>query len=432
VISDPIRVCELLVVLGAVTVLGVTDTAGEPVRVHVETRAARPVCPGCASMVWAKDQRPVELVDLAVFGRQARLVWHKFRWSCPAAGCEVASFTETVDKIAAARLAMTDRAGRWVTEQVGRNGRTVNEIAVELGCDWHTINDTVIAYGTPLVEDPDRIGEVEALGLDETLFARIGRWRHQRWSTSIVDVGRGQLLDVIEGRSSIGACEWLAGRDQTWLDGIEFATLDLSGPWRLAFTTMLPAAVQVADPFHVIKLANQRLDEVRRRVQTETLGHRGRKDDPLYRSRRLLTKADERLDDNGRTKLLGLLEAGDRRGEVRTAWHAKEVVRSIYDHTDPDLALEFVTRLGADLQDDDCPAEVRRLGRTITKWRTEIAAWHQAHVSNGPTEAANNLIKRVKRVAFGFTSFRNYRIRSLLYAGRPNWNRLATITPTSP
>ena len=36
-------------------------------------------------------------------------------------------------------------------------------------------------------------------------------------------------------------------------------------------------------------------------------------------------------------------------------------------------------------------------------------------------EAANNLIKRVKRVAFGFTRFRNCRVRVLLYAGRPNW-----------
>src|SRR5215208_3466877 len=53
----------------------------------------------------------------------------------------------------------------------------------------------------------------------------------------------------------------------------------------------------------------------------------------------------------------------------------------------------------------------------------------QAHVSNGPTEAANNLIKRVKRVAFGFTRWRNYRIRVLLYAGRPNWDLLATIRP---
>jgi transposase len=157
--------------------------------------------------------------------------------------------------------------------------------------------------------------------------------------------------------------------------------------------------------------------------------HRGHKNDPLYRSRRLLTKADERLDDRGRTKLLGLLDAGDPQHEVRTAWHAKEVVRSIYDHHDPDLALEFVTRLGADLQDESCPPEVRQLGRTIVRWRHQIAAWHQAHVSNGPTEALNNLIKRVKRVAFGFRRFTHYRIRALLYAGRPNWDLLAIITP---
>ncbi len=92
---------------------------------------------------------------------------------------------------------------------------------------------------------------------------------------------------------------------------------------------MLPDARQVADPFGLVKLANQRLDEVRRRVQNDTLGHRGRKDDPLYRCRRLLTKADERLNDSGRSKLLGLLAAGDPHGEVRMAWHAKEVLRSI-------------------------------------------------------------------------------------------------------
>ncbi|MFZ1488970.1 MAG: ISL3 family transposase [Ilumatobacteraceae bacterium] len=412
--------------------MGATDEPGGPVRVHVETRGPRPPCPGCGGPVWVKDQRPVELVDLAAFGRPARLVWHKNRWSCPAEGCGVGSFTETAAHIAAARLLMTDRAGRWVTEQVGRRGRPVMDLARELGCDWHTINDTVIAYGTPLVEDPARIGDVEALGLDEVLFARLGPWRTLAWSTSIVDVGAGQLLDVIEGRSSGGACGWLAGRDQAWRDAIAWAVLDLSGPWRLAFSTMLPDATQVADPFHLVKLANARLDEVRRRVQNETLGHRGHKDDPLYRSRRLLTKADERLDVRGRNKLLGLLEAGDPRGEVRMAWHAKEVVCSIYDHTDPDLAVEFVTRLGQDLQDKSCPPEVRQLGRTITRWRDQISAWHRAHVSNGPTEAANNLIKRVKRVAFGFTRFRNYRLRALLYAGKPNWDRLATITPTPP
>jgi transposase len=110
--------------------------------------------------------------------------------SCPAVSCRVGSFTETAPRIAAARLVMMDRAGRWVTEQIGRHKRSVTELAGELSCDWHTINGTAMAYGTPLVEDPGRIGDIEALGLDETLFARLGRWRTQQRSTSVVDVRR--------------------------------------------------------------------------------------------------------------------------------------------------------------------------------------------------------------------------------------------------
>ena len=76
----------------------------------------------------------------------------------------------------------------------------------------------------------------------------------------------------------------------------------MSGPYRKAYRRVLPNAVQVADPFHVIRLANQRLDDLRRRVPNETLGHRGRKDDPLYRIRRLLTAASDKISDRGRTR----------------------------------------------------------------------------------------------------------------------------------
>jgi transposase len=293
------------------------------------------------------------------------------------------------------------------------------------------VNDAVIAYGTPLVEDPDRVGEVTALGLDETLFCRQGRWRTQAWCTSIVDVsaGRTQLLDVVPGRSAAGPSAWLEARPNQWRSTIRFGVLDLSGPYRKTFNDTLAHVTQVADPFHLVKLANAKLDECRRRVQNETVGHRGRKDDPLYRARRLLTKAHERLDERGDTKLRGLLNAGDPHGEVRMAWHAKEVVRSIYEITDDELASEFVEQLGQDLQDHTCPPEVRSLGRTIVRWREQIVAWHHALVSNGPTEAVNNLIKRIKRIGFGFRRFAHYRIRVLLYAGKPNWGLLATVTP---
>ncbi len=373
-----------------------------------------------------KDRDTVELVDLPCFGRPAVLAWRKIRWACQL-GC--GSFTEQAPAIASARLKLTDRAGRWATVQVGRYGRSVSEVAKDLGCGWHPVMDAVAAYGQALVDDPGRFGDVTALGLDETLRCRLGAWRRQHWTTQIVDVEAGQLLDVVSGRTATGPIKWLEDRPVEWRKQVRWATLDLSGPYRKVFNTMLSDAVQVADPFHLVRLANSKLDECRRRTQNETLGHRGRKDDPLYRARRLLTKVHERLDEAGDKKLTGLLEAGDPKGEVRMTWHAKETIRSIYAIDDPGLAHEFVGELIDDLTDPSMPIEVRSLGRTIRRWRHQIVAWHRVRVSNGPTEAINNLVKRVKRVAFGITNFRNYRIRALLYAGRPNWDLLATITP---
>lgn len=280
---NAMRACELLVGLPAVNVLEVVEPLVGRLEVTVESRVETPECPECRERAWVKDRPVVELVDLTCFGRPVTLRWRKHRLWCPRSWCGQGSWTHEDPKIAAPRLSVTDRAGRWATIQVGRNGRAVSDVATELGADWHAINDAVMAYGQALLDaDVDRVGTVAAVGVDEVLFARLGRWRTQAWSTSIVDVVRGQLLDVIEGRSSVGLCDWLGAQDQAWRDAIAWATLDLSGPWRLAFDTMLPDAIQVADPFHLVKLANQRLDEVRRRVQHETLGHRGHKNDPLY------------------------------------------------------------------------------------------------------------------------------------------------------
>jgi len=267
------RACDLLVGLPSVTVLEVLEPLVGRLRVTVECRMedGPPSCRECGGRAWVKDRPTVELVDLTCFGRPVTLRWRKHRWCCPRRWCRVGSWTHEDPRIASPRLSVTDRAGRWATVQVGRNGRAVSDVARELGADWHAINDAVIAYGTALLDaDEQRVGHVVALGVDEVLFARLGRWRTQAWSTSIVDVQTGQLLDVIEGRSAAGLCAWLEARPSAWRDAIAWATLDLSGPWRLAFDTMLPDAVQVADPFHLVKLANSKLDEVRRRVQNDT------------------------------------------------------------------------------------------------------------------------------------------------------------------
>jgi len=224
--------CELLVDLPEVKVTGIDNLPGHPIRVHVETPDGRPGCPACGVFARSKDRDAVELVDLPSYGRPRRLVWHKRRWCCADPDCPMKSFTEEEHRIAAPRMAMTDRAGRWVTEQVGRRARSVNEIAVELGCDWHTVNDAVVRYGEALVDEPGRFASVNALGLDEVLFVRRGPYRRHEFSTTIADVERGQLLDVVPGRSGRGPTEWLEDRGEPWRRNVRWCTLDLSGSAR--------------------------------------------------------------------------------------------------------------------------------------------------------------------------------------------------------
>jgi hypothetical protein len=85
------------------------------------------------------------------------------------------------------------------------------------------------------------------------------------------------------------------------------------------------------------------------------------------------------------------------------------------------------------------PVVAERLGKVKGDWREPLVpvdngfriAWHQAQGSTGLTEAKNNLIKVIKRVGCGFRRVRNYRLRFLLYTGRPNWDLLVTLTPIS-
>ena len=202
--------------------------------------------------------------------------------------------------------------------------------------------------------------------------------------------------------------------------------LDLTDTYRAGLRPHLAHATKVADPFHVTRVGNRMVDQVRRRVQNETLGHRGRKVDPLFRVRKLLIKGEERLDDRGRERLMEGLRVGDPFDEVLGAWMAKEAVRAIYLAEDAEEAATLLDNAIAGCATDSVP-EIRTLGRTLSHWREEILNHHRTGASNGPTEGMNFCAKQVKRAGRGFTNFEHYRLRVLLHAGGVHWP--ATIKP---
>jgi transposase len=221
----------------------------------------------------------------------------------------------------------------------------------------------------------------------------------------------------VADRTRAAVDSWLGARPHDWLAQVGTVALD---PWRgyaSALVTSLGHATVVVDHFHAIRLANMVVDQVRRRVQQATLGHRGRKPDPLYRSRKLLLTAAEQLTDLGRARLRSGLSAGDPTGEVAAAWQGKELLRAIYAAHGASDARRALARFYR-WCDGVGVAELSRLARTARAWETEILAFHTTGgCSNGPTEALNLLIKKVKRVGHGFRNFANYRLRLLLHCG---------------
>ena len=164
---------------------------------------------------------------------------------------------------------------------------------------------------------------------------------------------------------------------------------------------------RVLGPFHMVKLALTCVDEVRRRVQQGTLGHRGFADDPPFRTRRLLRRGADRLSARQRARITAALDAGDPRGEVTAAWLIAQQVMS--DYANPNRAAGRAAAEKTIAAARSCPVpEINRLGRTLNAWRPEYhARFQQPQVSKVPTENLNLKIKNTKRTARGYRSFPN-------------------------
>ena len=182
---------------------------------------------------------------------------------------------QDTSKAAEPRAKLSRRGLRWALEGIvvaapdrrpGRRG---------LGVAWNTANDAVLAEGKRvLIDDPTRFDGVTVIGVDEHV------WRHTRrgdkYVTVIIDLtpirdgtGPARLLDMVEGRSKQAFKTWLAERPEAWRDAVEVVAMDGFTGFKTATTEELPDAVAVMDPFHVVRLAGDALDQCRRRVQQD-------------------------------------------------------------------------------------------------------------------------------------------------------------------
>ena len=323
------------------------------------------------------------------------------------------------------RAKLSRRALSWALQGLVVAHLSVARVAEALGVSWHTANTAVLAEGRRvLIDDPARFDGVAVLGVDEHV------WRHTRYGdkyvTVIIDLtpvrdgtGSARLLDMVPGRSKQAFKAWLAARPQAWRDGLEVVAMDGFTGFKTATTEELPDAVAVMDPFHLVRLAGDALDECRRRVQLAIHGHRGRKGDPLYSARRTLHTGTDLLTDKQKDRLTALF-AGDVHVEVEATWGIYQRMIAAYREPDRARGRERMTKLIESVSHGVPSAlrEVTKLGRTLKKRAVDVLAYFdRPGTSNGPTKAINGRLEHLRGSALGFRNLTNYIARSLLESG---------------
>jgi len=422
-ITDPCSRCDLLLGLEEVHVEHV-ERDNEVMVVTVSTPPQPVGCPACGVIATGRGRRPRVLHDVPGVTR-VRVLWRQRVWRCIDEDCAKKTFVEQIPTLVAPRGSITRRAVAWAIGQLRREHATVQGLARQLGTSWKTVWRAVKPELERLADDSSRFEGVSTLGVDEHIWHHVDpRRQGPKELTGMVDLTRDEqgrvrarLLDLVPGRSGKAYAGWLQQRGDAFRKRVKVAALDPFAGYKNAIDDELEDAVAVLDAFHVVKLGTAAVDEVRRRVQQATLGHRGRKGDPLYGIQTILRAGRENLTQKQNARLHAAFTNREEHVEVEVAWRCAQQLRDAYRQADLTAGRVIAERVVDTFH--TCPIpEIARLGRTLRRWREAFLAYFTTgRANNGGTEAINGIIELHRRLARGFRNRDNYRLRMLLAAG---------------
>ncbi len=420
---------------------------GDGREVVVEGVEDQQACPDCGVFSRSVHSRKLRRVkDLPHGRRLLRVVWDQRRWACRERLCRRRTFAETSGQVGAGQR-LTRRLREQLEHAVSVSTRSVADVAREYGVSWWSVNTALVVKAAGMTGQAPC--GVRMLGVDETrarsvrwLLAEHGWRRTDPWMTSFVDLDPshpGGLLGLAPGRSGASVRGWLAQQSQAFRDGIEVVAVDPSAPFAAALREVLPHATLVVDHWHLHRLANLMLTQVRQRVTQQVHGHRGRASNDSWAYRRLLLRGGRHLSGKQWRRLRTLFDTDDPTGQIQAAWAGKELLRQLLDalpavqgplvidlRRDPAARTQAAApslrpyeirarlhRFYALAAEADVP-ELTRLAATVETWWPAIEAYLLLRVTNARTEGYNRKIKQIKRVACGFRNQSSYERRILL------------------
>lgn len=417
--------------LPGVSVRRVERSADGSRTVHVVTADASAAgCPGCGVISTSVKERVTTTPkDLPYGESEILVVWHKTRWRCREKACPRLSFTEAIAQVPAG-WRTTGRLRRAIGVAVGDAARSVAEVASSFRVAWPTAHAAFAEHADAWLGEPEPTG---VLGIDETrrgkprwVFDRLaGAWaRLDPYDTGFVDLAGCQgLLGQVEGRTSRCVIDWLQARTPEFREAVRFVAIDPAAVYAKAIREpgLLPNATIVVDHFHIVKLANDTVTKVRRRVSWETNSRRGRKADPPWANRRRLLKARERLSTKSFSAMWNALIDNDPSNQILAAWIAKEELRALLALARTGAARSDISRKLTAFYDwcaNTDIDELHTLATTVDTWWPAIEAFIATGITNAKTEGLNRLVKQVKRSACGFRTIANQHRRVRFHCTR--------------
>lgn len=353
--------------------------------VYVEKRARPTRCPNCGfeSNLTVHNSREQDIRDIDMQNKRVALVLKRRRFKC--SDCK-STFFEPCDSVSS-NSRMTNRFREYIANQA--KVRSFTEIHKETSISIVTIRDIFIEEMRTL----PRFTELETpqhIGIDEIHIQRQGKHRKQAWAV-ICNGDERTLIDMLEDRNKttiISFLKRLKNPRNVW-----YVTMDMWQPYKEAVYLALPHAKIVIDKFHVVKMANEALDKVRKSLKEQL----GKRNINLKKERFILLK---------RAKDLGFKEQVFRDAwfseypRLKEAYDIKEAFYGIYEAKTKGEALllyqQWKNSIPADFK------EFTAICDTVDNWNKEIFNYFDNRISNAFVEGINSLIRAIEKQGRGY------------------------------
>lgn len=361
---------------------------------EVEKISEFEVCPRCATRAFGVyDRRWVRVQDAPIRNRGITLKIRKRRFWCKPC---LKPFTEPVSGIGK-RQRTTERYRRtllWACE----NFESLSRVRRYMRCSTNTLYR--LYYRQLELELRKRqYPWPKHIGIDEHKYAKNREKHYPEFATVFIDHRGKRIYEVARERDVYAVkrqIDRIPGREN-----VRVATIDLSQPYRKLVREMFPNAKIVADKFHVVRLLHPAINRRRKEITGD------KRNLPVRKL--LLCNGQKRLDHFTRSTLYKWL---DRYPELKEIYMAKEAIHGLYRIRGYNRACKAYKAM-LDRFGQSSTKEIQTLRRTLLSWREEILEYFRIRMTNGRTEAFNGKAKLVRKKAYGFRSFKNYRLRLL-------------------